>query len=95
MDADLNHAKEALKNCNFKSGLYQETISELESRVEGLELIQENQDVIISEKEIAISEYSDALKKSERKAKLFKVGSIVGFALVPVALIYGMLNPAF
>lgn len=91
LESEVIDLQERLDSKQYQNDELRNAVSALQDQVDDLKRVVELKEVSEEELKSKLEDLRDNLVKANRKVKLFKVATIVGFALVPVALIYGML----
>lgn len=92
MDADLKYAKAKIANCEFEAATLNEVLNDKDEIISNLNEIQINDASAIMLKDKYIQELEDVNKSNVRKTKLFKLTTVIGFALIPVTVVYMLIN---
>lgn len=92
MDADLTEMEGLLESCQTQNIKLGAIVDSKNASIKDLISISEKHERVILSKDNSIEEIEKALKVESRKAKLYKVGMFVGFALIPVTVIFTSLQ---
>jgi hypothetical protein len=92
MDADLKYAKAKITNYEFEAATLNEVLNDKDVIIRTMNEINLNDASVIMLKDKDIAELEDVNKSNTRKIKLFKATTVIGFALIPVTVVYMLIN---
>lgn len=94
MENEIIYLQESLDSCSIRQQKARELVRIREVQISNLEFIDESNQQITQELDSQIKDLNKALKIERRKTRVLKITTAVGFALVPVVVVYMALNPS-